>query len=520
MERATGFEPATSTLARLRATNCAKPASQVILYGTRCAIARTFFQNWKFFLAPAWAHVLGSYGGMEGTALQVNLNRYNRDSAMVAARRLSVFVGGYDKGVPLLASRLCSVALCGIVRRIEHGVDLEESMSGMLADRGVYLDFAAATPVAPEVLEAMAPYWSELFYNPSAPYAPARSVHAQMERARASLAHVIGARPGTITITAGATEANNLALAALDGPVVVSATEHESVLACAEARDARVVGVREDGSVNVGELERLLTDDVELVSVGLANGELGTIQPIRQIARLVQDARMSRLERGVKTPLLFHTDASQAAGHVSVNVSSLEVDLMTVSAAKVYGPKQVGMLWHADGVALHPLVRGGGQEAGVRSGTQNVAGMVGFACALELAESLRVAEGRRLERLSSRLRKAIVAGIPDAVFSGPTRATRRLPGIVHVSFAGVQARRLVIALERRGVYVGTGSACAASRMQTSHVLRAIGMSDELAQGSLRLSLGRSTTEDHVAYAAQTIIECVRAERARMGLGGT
>lgn len=391
-------------------------------------------------------------------------------------------------------------------------------MQQQSANRQVYLDFAAATPVAPEVLAAMEPYWSDLFYNPSAPYAPARSVHAQTEEARSRLAHVIGARPGTVTITAGATEANNLAFSAVEGPCVVCAIEHESVLSCAEARGARIVGVEADGRIDMRAFQELLNEDVELVSVGLANGELGTIQPVRAIAQIVQKERMRRLERGIQTPLLLHTDASQAAGHVSINVSSLGADLMTVSAAKVYGPKQVGMLWHADGVALRPLVRGGGQEAGLRSGTQNVAGIVGFACALELAEQMRTREGRRLQRLSKSLRDRIRSGIPDAVFSGPARQAHRLPGIVHVSFAGVQARRLVISLERRGVYVGTGSACAASRMQTSHVLRAIGLSDDLAQGSLRLSLGRSTTEEDIAYASDEIVSCVRAERARVGFG--
>ena len=378
-----------------------------------------------------------------------------------------------------------------------------------------YLDYAAATPMAPEVLEAMAPFWTERFYNPSAPYAAARAVHADLEAARARIAHVMGARPGNVTITAGATEANNLAFASVAGPVVVCAIEHQSVLACAQAHDVRILGVGSDGVVDLRQLRELVTDDVELVSVGLANGEIGTLQPMRQIARIVQEERMRRLEAGMGTPLLLHTDASQAAGHVSVNVSGLGVDLMTLSAAKIYGPKQVGLLWHADGVALQPLVRGGGQEGGLRSGTENVAGVVGFARAMELAEELRPQESRRLRKLTARLRRALVAEVPDAVFSGPTNNKGRLPGLVHVSFPGVEARRLVIALERRGVYVGTGSACAASRMKTSHVLQAIGLADEVAQGSLRLSMGRQTSEADVDTAVACIAEAVRMERGRL-----
>ncbi|MBR3314490.1 MAG: cysteine desulfurase [Atopobiaceae bacterium] len=365
-------------------------------------------------------------------------------------------------------------------------------------------------------MEAMEPYWTERFYNPSAPYRAAREAHKDLEAARARLAHVLGSRAGNVTLTAGATEANNLALAAVDGLAIVCATEHESVLACAEAHGSRVVGVSSDATLKLDELRSMLDDGVELVSIGLANGEVGTIEPIREVARIVQDERMRRLEAGIDAPLLLHTDASQAAGHVSVNVSSLGVDLMTLSAAKVYGPKQVGLLWHGDGIALRPLVRGGGQEGGVRSGTENVAGAVGFACALELAERMRPAEGKRLRSLARRFRSRLAQDIPDVVFAGPARDAKRLPGIVHASFAGVEARRLVIALERRGVYVGTGSACAASRMRTSHVLRAMGYPDELAQGSLRISMGRTTTEDEVDYAARTIVECVGAERARMG----
>jgi cysteine desulfurase len=262
-------------------------------------------------------------------------------------------------------------------------------------------------------------------------------------------------------------------------------------------------------------LRDALTPTTELVSVELANGEVGTIQPLRELARVVHEERMRRLEAGSHVPLLLHTDASQAVGYVSVNASTLGVDLMTLSAAKVYGPKQVGALWHADGVALRPLVRGGGQEGGVRSGTENVAGAVGFACALELAERLRKQETTRLASLSARLREGLAREVPDVVFSGPSRARDRLPGLVHASFPGVEARRLVIALERRGVCVGTGSACAASRMRVSHVLAALGVPERVSMGSLRITLGRPTTQVEVDVAIAAIADCVAAERARM-----
>ena len=382
-----------------------------------------------------------------------------------------------------------------------------------------YLDYAAATPLDPSVLEAMMPYLTELFENPSAPYARARAVRARLEEARADLAHAIGARPGNVVICAGATEANNLAFATVSpgGHVVTDAIEHESVLACARAHQGTVVGVSREGRVDPAEIARAITPQTELVSVELANGEIGTVQPIRDIARVVSAERMRRLEAGESRPIWLHTDASQAAGHMSVSVSTTGADLMTLSAAKVYGPKQVGLLYAAEGVRLAPLVMGGGQEAGVRSGTENVAGAVGFARALHIAEELRATERSRLARLRSRLLSRLEAEFPWMRISGPRNEKRRLPGLLSVSLPDVDARRLVVLLERSGVSVGTGSACAASRMRSSHVLEAIGLSPEEAAGSLRIALGRPTTEDEVDFAAQAIAAAVRSEMARTGL---
>ena len=384
------------------------------------------------------------------------------------------------------------------------------------AGREVYLDYAAATPVDPEVAAVMLPYLTERFWNPSAPYARAREVRDDVERARGTLARLIGARPDNLVFTAGATEANNLAFAAVDGHVVVDAIEHESVLACAGMHARRTVRVGADGLVDPAAVARAIRPDTELVSVELANGEVGCVQPVRDISRVVAAERARRLEAGEKTPIYLHSDASQAAGALSVNVSSLGVDMLTLSAAKVYGPKQVGVLWASDDVQLRPLVYGGGQEGGVRSGTENVAGVVGLARAMELACERRAQEARRLAGLRERLRSALASELPWVVVSGPRNPKRRLPGLLHVSFAGIEARRLVIALEREGVSVGTGSACAASRMRVSHVLDAVGMPRPLAEGSLRLTLGRPTTEGDVDYAAAAIVRCVRAEMARLG----
>ncbi len=390
-----------------------------------------------------------------------------------------------------------------------------ELMAG--SERQVYLDYAAATPVDPDVMAAMLPYLTERFENPSAPYARARAVRADYEAARAAIARCMGARPGNVVLTAGATEANNLAFAATDGPVVTSAIEHESVLACAKERTGLIVGVDAEGFVSPQSVAKALSPEVTLVSVALANGEIGTVQPVRAIAQAVEAERMRRLRAGENTPLYLHTDASQALGSRSLAVSSLGADLVTLSAAKIYGPKQVGLLWAADGIRLRPLVHGGGQEGGVRSGTEDVAGTIAFAKAMELATELRVEESARLERLRGRLMRALASTFSWMRVSGPRAAKRRLPGLLHVSFPGLEARRMVVLLERRGVSVGTGSACAASKMRVSHVLMALGMDERTAAGSLRMSLGRPSTEDDVDYAAAAICDVVLQECARLGI---
>lgn len=379
----------------------------------------------------------------------------------------------------------------------------------------IYLDHAAATPMDAGVLEAMLPYECELFYNPSSPYLPAFEVRQAYERARADLAHAIGAKPAEVVITAGATESINLAFASAQGHVVTSAIEHASVLACAQGRDHTLVAVNGNGLVDPNQVRAALQPTTQLVSIGLANNEIGTVQPLRAIAQMVRDERQARLLRGDATPLLLHTDASQCAGQVDVNVSTLGVDMLTLNAAKVYGPKHVGLLWAASDVRLKPLLAGGGQERGLRSGTENVAGAIGFACALQRAVGERKPEAERLAALRDGLQRHLVRAFPQAVVSGHKR--HRLPGYVHISFPGLDAERLVYLLEDRGVLVGTGAACAANKATRSHVLEAIGLPPEVADGSLRLTLGRLSTEENTARAARIITEVVATEYTRLGI---
>lgn len=377
----------------------------------------------------------------------------------------------------------------------------------------IYLDHAAATPVDDRVLAAMLPYMVEQFYNPSSPYAPAVQVRRDYQEAKRRIAIVLGGRADELVMTAGATESIALAFCSGRGHVVTSAIEHASVLAAARSRDHTIVEVTPRGIVTAEVIRAALRPDTYLVSVALANNELGTIQPIRDIAEVVHAERNRRREAGDTRPIHLHCDASQGLGQIDVNVARLGVDMLTVNAGKLGGPKQVACLWAASSVRLTPLMSGGGQERGLRSGTENVAGVVGFARAIELAHEHRNYEAKRLAGLRDQLQARLITAFPQVVVSGHPK--RRLPGFLHISFAGIDAERLVFLLEARGVLVATGSACAANKNTRSHVLAAIGLAPELADGSVRLTLGRLNDEANIARAGEQIIAAVEHEYARL-----
>lgn len=363
------------------------------------------------------------------------------------------------------------------------------------------------------VLAAMQPYFSGLFFNPSSPYAPAISVRRAYEDAKARIAQCLGAKVDELVMTAGATESINLMFGSMSGHVVTTTIEHQAVLEAAKRRDHTLVAVDEKGRVSADAIAAAMRPDTTLVSVALANNELGTIQSLRRIAEVCEKIRRERLEAGNGSPLAFHTDASQGVGQIDVNVARLGVDAMTINAGKIYGPKQMGLLWTSRSVRLIPQIVGGGQERGLRSGTENVAGTIGFALAMELADSHRKSEARRLATLRDKLERDIVASHPDAIVSGDVK--HRLPGHSHVSFPGVDAERVLFLLERDGVLVATGSACAANKGTRSHVLEAIGLAPEVADGSLRLTLGRLSDDNAIAVAAEAIIRAVQTEKERM-----
>jgi cysteine desulfurase len=377
----------------------------------------------------------------------------------------------------------------------------------------IYLDHAAATPLDERVLRSMEPYFTKLFYNPSSPYSPAIDVRHDYETAKHTLAKQIGAKPDELVMTAGATESINLAFGSIQGHVVTAAIEHQSVLAAAKEHEHTIVAVDERGYVTAESIKNAIRPDTELVSIALANNELGTVQPLRDIAQVIKQVRDDRLAHDDLTPIYFHSDASQGVGQLDVNVARLGLDLLTINAAKIYGPKQMGFLWAASHVKLSPQIVGGGQERGLRSGTENVAGTIGFAKALELACEHRNFESDRLRTLRDKLQKRLVDEFKDAVFSGHDK--HRLAGHLHVSFPGLDGERLLFSLERRGVLVATGSACSANKGTRSHVLTAIGLSPEIADGSIRISLGHLSNPENTERAGDILIEEVKKEYERI-----
>lgn len=380
--------------------------------------------------------------------------------------------------------------------------------------RDIYLDYAAATPCDERVFLAMQPYIKEQFYNPSAAYTPARRVRAAYDEAKQRIAAAIGAKRDELVMTAGATESINIAFNGVVRPgdhVVIGATEHPAVRSVAGQYDCAVARASEKGIIKPEAVERCISEQTVLVSVTAADSEVGVVQPLKDIASVIHEVRLKRQKMGNDTPLYFHTDASQAAGAVDLHVARLGVDMMTLNAAKCYGPKQVGLLWASTQTNLRPYILGGGQERGLRSGTENIAGVVGFATALEYVQAHRHEESKRLAALRDNLQKQLLKAVPELLVNGHPK--KRLPGHLHVSLDGLDAERVVFHLDMKGIYCATGAACAANKGTRSPVLTAIGLTDTQADGSLRFSLGRQTTEADTRRAAVAIVEAIKTERS-------
>lgn len=358
----------------------------------------------------------------------------------------------------------------------------------------IYLDHAATTPTDARVIEAMADCMQSAWYNPSAAYAAAGEARRALREARRTLADMLNAAPQEVLFTSGGTEANNQALlAAQGGHAVVSAIEHVSVLNAAKAlcREVTLVPPDADGIVTPEAVARALRPDTKLISVQLANNETGVIQPAAGIGALAREKRIS-----------FHCDAVQAFGHVPVDMKALNIDLLSLSAHKLYGPRGVGALIVRQGVTLPPLIRGGGQELGLRAGTENVPAVRGLAVAAQIAVAGMEAEADRERALLAAFIDDVRRRVPRCRVLG--EGAPRLPGVAALLLSGLNSERAIAALDGRGIAVSGGAACASRERAVSHVYRAMGLSERDAACVLRVSLGRGTTENDLRVAAEAI----------------
>lgn len=374
----------------------------------------------------------------------------------------------------------------------------------------IYLDYHSTTPTDPRVLETMLPYFTEKFGNAaSRNHAFGWEAEEAVDKARKQIARLIGADSKEIVFTSGATESNNLAIKGVlemyqekGDHVITSQTEHRAVLDTVKALEAKkrlkatYLAVDKAGMVNPEDVRNAITDKTVLISIMLANNEIGTINPIKEIGKIAK-------EKGI----LFHVDATQGVGKVPVNVQELGIDLMSFSAHKMYGPKGIGALYvrkKAPRVRIAPMMDGGGHERGMRSGTLPVPLIVGFGKACELCEQEMESEGKRLAAMRDRLQAAIMKGLEDVYLNG--HPTQRLPHNLNISFAYVEGESLLMGVKE--IALSSGSACTSATLEPSYVLRALGVGSDLAHSSIRFGLGRFSTDEEVEYTAKRIIETV------------
>lgn len=375
----------------------------------------------------------------------------------------------------------------------------------------VYADNAATTRVCEEALEAMKPYFSEFYGNPSSIYSFANKPREALAAARAAIAGIINAEPDEIVFTSGGTESDNFAIlgaayenAARGRHVITTQIEHHAVLHTAkrlekEGFQVTYLPVDGEGFVAPAALEAALTDETTLVSVMAANNEIGTVEPLAALGEICRARK-----------ILFHTDAVQAVGHIPIDVRAMNVDLLSASAHKFNGPRGIGFLYLRRGSKVRRLVEGGGQERGRRSGTENVAGAVGMAAALSAAAARMDEESARLTALRDRLLENILK-IPKTALTGSR--TNRLPGLASVTVEGIEGESMVLLLDLQGIAASTGSACSTGSLDPSHVLMALGLKHETAHGSLRLSLGRYSDEADVEKISAVLPDIVARLRA-------
>ncbi len=385
----------------------------------------------------------------------------------------------------------------------------------------IYLDHAATTYLDPAVKQAMEPWWENMYGNPSSLHRHGRIASHALHTARQNVAELIDAQPSEIIFTAGGTESINLAIFGIIRPalttgachIITTTIEHSAVLMSCEALEKQgcsvtYLPVDRYGKIRAIDILEAIRPDTALISVMYANNEIGTIEPIEEIGNALKVVNQKRNEKRLP-PVIFHTDACQAAGALNVSVKKLNVDLMTLNGSKIYGPKQTGILYCRSGINLEPIMYGGGQERALRSGTENIPGIVGFATALSLAVQNRDEENKRLQKLRDYVFEQIRLEIPGAVVNGPRdtmEEVQRLPNNINISFKGINGEKLLAYLDEHGIYASTGSACSAKSHGVSHVLSAINCPSENIAGSLRLTLGKKNTLNDMDYLLKILKE--------------
>lgn len=400
----------------------------------------------------------------------------------------------------------------------------------------IYLDHAATTPVDPAVAKAMQPYWSNKFANPSALYKAGREANQAVNQARADIAKVLNAKPQEIIFTAGGTESNNLAIFGMakayqkknhkPGHIITTAIEHHSVLHVVD--ELKTYGwkvsyapIDSEGFVSLPELKKLVRKDTALISVMYANNEVGTIEPIAEIGKWLNGLNKARAQRGLQQ-VLFHTDACQAGGALNLNTHDLKIDLLTLNGSKICGPKQTGILFVRSGVQLEPVIQGGGQERNLRSGTENVPGIVGLATALTLAQKNRDQENVRLQKLQSYFVDRLSKKVKDFNVNGPVINTKstgaknkstqkelhRLANNINITFKNVEGETLMLYLDSYNIAVSTGSACATTSLDPSHVLIGLGRSKQDAYSAVRFTIGKETTKESLDYVVTVLTDLI------------
>lgn len=379
--------------------------------------------------------------------------------------------------------------------------------------RRVYLDHSATTPVDPEVANLMMTYYTEKYGNPSSVHAYGREAKQALEEARNQVAELMGATPQEVTFTSGGTEADNLAIIGAAEAlrkkgkhIITSAIEHHAVLETCEYLEKNgfeltVIPADAEAVISVEDVQKAIRPDTILISIMHANNEVGAIQPIAEIGKLAK-------EHGI----VFHVDAVQSFGKIPIDVKEMNIDLLTVSSHKIYGPKGVGALYVRKGVRVVPLVHGGGQEKKRRSGTENTPGIIGFGKACELAGQRMAEDAEHQKKLRDKLMNGILERIEYVQVNGPV-GERRLPNNVNVSVRYIEGESLLLSLDMMGIAASSGSACTSGSLDPSHVLLAMGLIHEVAHGSLRLTLGRQNTEEEIDYVLEQLPKIV--ERLRM-----